>query len=560
MFSLRTLKMVPILLAATVFLLLQGSGQVSLKSKPGQEIYARATNQSNIIQVTAMEKIRLFQPGELISLCDLEGQMYGAGKGRVVALGEDGKITKSFVTSIDKPSISAHSAATLIIGDTGKKVLFLMNTESGKMSELLRLSSVRDSAQNQYPEASLLETGELMSVASNGHQVFVAIGAGYSSAIFKIDPATKQIVGRNWAPGADPTAMAFHEGGLYVLVGNGRQVRRFTESLERSLDRIDLPVSEAKGLAIRKDEIRILTDNATSVGRFRIPVSSLSVAAIQANVDKIRLPNIIVGGKIEVVLGPQNYAILICGDLAENFYGDNFWNDTVWMYKTLLNNGYKPENIFVLYGDGVDYASANPRYRHPTRVTDFPATRAWVNRVLDGLKNGDPGIGIPKMKANDTLFVWTFDHGSWNRTSAYLCLRDGSISDTDFSAKLDAIAYASRAFFMQQCHSGGFIDNLRNSKTFISTACKANEGAHPADTENEVYMGRDYWHGEYNYHIICALDRMNPAGGTINADSNHNGLVSCLEAHNWNVLKENQSETPQMDDIGGIGSSFQFRK
>lgn len=72
---------------------------------------------------------------------------------------------------------------------------------------------------------------------------------------------------------------------------------------------------------------------------------------------------------------------------------------------------------------------------------------------------------------------------------------------------------------MQQCHSGGFIDNLRNSKTFISTACRADQGAQPADTENEQYNGNWYSHGEYNYYIISAIAKANPLGGAVNADT-----------------------------------------
>ena len=155
------------------------------------------------------------------------------------------------------------------------------------------------------------------------------------------------------------------------------------------------------------------------------------------------------------------------------------------MYKSLIGAGYTPENIYVLYADGSDYNSANPTYQYPGNVTDFPASYAWVTKVIDGMKNGDSANGIAKMKDNDTLFVWTFDHGGGGQ-DACLCLYNGdAIWDSDFANRLNAVPYATRAIYMQQCHSGGFIDNLRNYKTFISTACSADEGASPADTENE---------------------------------------------------------------------------
>jgi hypothetical protein len=111
---------------------------------------------------------------------------------------------------------------------------------------------------------------------------------------------------------------------------------------------------------------------------------------------------------------------------------------------------------------------------------------------------------------------------------------------------------------MQQCRSGGFIDNLANNKTYISTACRANENAHAADTENEVYNGVTYWHGEYNYYVTSAIGGTTPSGAAVNADSNSDGKVSAAEAHLWNVSHENQTEAPQSDDSAGIGGTFLF--
>jgi hypothetical protein len=228
------------------------------------------------------------------------------------------------------------------------------------------------------------------------------------------------------------------------------------------------------------------------------------------------------------------------------------------MYKTLFAAGYTKDNIYVLYGNGTDFASANPKYQYPETVTDFPATIAWVNKVFDGLKNGDAASGIKQMTTSDTLFAWTFDHGSGS-DPAYLCLMDGDLRDIEFAAKLNAVNYQKRAIFMQQCRSGGFIDNLKNSKTFISTACRPDQNAQAADTENESYGGKTYWHGEYNYHIICALSGLNPSGAAVNADSNSNGKVSAKEAHDWNVTHESRAEVPQSDGSVAVGDSFHIK-
>ena len=115
--------------------------------------------------------------------------------------------------------------------------------------------------------------------------------------------------------------------------------------------------------------------------------------------------------------------------------------------------------------------------------------------------------------------------------------------------------YANRAIFMQQCRSGGFIDNLSNSKTFISTACRADENAQPADTENETYGGQPYSHGEYNYYITSAIAGATATGSSVNADENRNGKVSAREAHQWETSHESRAEHPQMND-GGVGHTF----
>lgn len=75
------------------------------------------------------------------------------------------------------------------------------------------------------------------------------------------------------------------------------------------------------------------------------------------------------------------------------------------MYKTLLAAGYTEHNIYVLYGWGADHSSANPNYQHSPRVTDFPATTEWVNRILKGLAKGDWTIDTEMLTANDSLFV-----------------------------------------------------------------------------------------------------------------------------------------------------------
>lgn len=547
------------LVAAGAAVLLIGAGLWGGRAQTNARAAKAVTRQKTIVGVK-LGTLNLAQAGALTSLCALEGRLFGAGKGRVLILDDSGKVIKTIPTTVDEPTISPYRAGTLILGDCGHRILYELNVQTGTTKQLLSLAAVRDPASGQAPDGALLRTRQFLSVASDGRNAFVAVGAGFSSAIFKIDLSTGRIVARSFAPSDDPSAMTYFDGALHVLVGKGRQVRKYSPGLDKSLDVIDLREEGGRGLAIRDGEVNVISKAANAIVRYRVERAAIGQASLAKNIDRV---NIQVAQKtrphFEPVPRPQKYAVLICGDLAENFWGECFWNDTVWMFKTLLHNGWTEANIFVLYGDGVDFASADPFYQYPQTVTDFPATRTWVIKVFEGLASGDAANGIPAMTGVDTLFVWTFDHGSGGE-AATLCLRGDDITDTDFAAKINAINYSSRAIFMQQCRSGGFIGELKNARTFISTAAGATEDAHPADTENELYHGQYYSHGEYDYYLIGALDRLTPVGGAVNADGNGNGRIAALEAHNWVVSHENLIETPRMDDSGGIGSAFEFTK
>ena len=542
-------------IVAACLILAAAGGAYSASMSSSMSMSAERANLPGPLTAARMGAIQNAQlAGQLTSLCDLDGQMFGAGSGRIVAIGENGQITRTINTPISNPSIARYSANTLVIADCGKGIIYLMdiqilpNGPPPPPKKQFAISELAVPRGLRYAESAL--KNPMSAVASDGKFIFVATRAGFSSSIFKIDPATKQVVGHCWAGGDDPVAMVWQESGLLVLHSRRQQIRRFTHELQTIDKFINVPVTNGRGLIIRGDEIRVVSAADNGIVRMRGDIASIKRA--QHNVVAI---SVNIGAIIGAILAPQKYALLICGGRAQDFWGECFWNDTVWIYKALIGAGYAPENIYVLYADGADYNSADPTYQYPGKVTDYPATYAWVTKVIDGMKNGDAANGIAKMKDNDTLFVWTFDHGGGGQ-DAYLCLYNGDyITDTDFANHLNAVPYATRAIYMQQCHSGGFIDNLANSKTFISTACGANECASVADTENEQYNGNWYSHGEYNYYVISAINKANPLGGAVNADTSGDNKISANECHVWEATHKSRPETPRMSD-GGCGNTF----
>lgn len=503
----------------------------------------------NLPMMPSMQKITNVALSNLVAMGEVEGQTLGAARNQLVTLDSQGKITRTIPIPIDQPAgISAFTAGKAILGDCGNNVVFSVDIRSGQSVKLLDL---RATDYGNLVAGDVVRNGKLSSVAFDGKYVYVAMSAGYSSSIFAIDPGTNKAVKQTWSPGDKPTAMQFAGGNLYVLDSENSQLRLFDASLKLSIKAIDLHVPDPKGIVIRDNEVRVLVPSERSITILKPDLKVLTTSQLEPG---LKLSDIVIG---PVLTMARDYALLICGDVAESGF-DEFWNDTVWMYKTLLAAGYKENHIYVLYGWGNDYASANPNYQHSSKVTDFPATVTWVNKVLNGLKNGDSSIGVNKLNYGDSLFVWVFDHGGGGN-AAYFCLRDGVFHDSDFANSLNSLPCKERAIFMQQCRSGGFLDNLQNEKNFVSTACLPNENAHRADAEQETYNGVRYHHGEYNYYIISALAGRTITGTVVNADSDGDSRINAKEMHNFMAARENQPEHPQVWDSFEVGTAFLVR-
>jgi hypothetical protein len=489
---------------------------------------------------------------DMTALTQVDKSIWGAGMSQIAQFDSQGNMLQSAAIPISKVAgITAYSKDKLLVGSSADNTIYIFDPMTINVQKFLDLKQLDTSG---VLTGDVLLKGELASIASDGKYVFVGIRAGFSSSIFKIDPETGKIISHAWAPGPDPSVMVYSAGNLYVLDGSSKQLRRFDSNMKLSADAISLTAPMPKGIFATDNAVELLSGEANHLQVKPINTASLLISKPISIQDRsaARARATIFPGSIP--LTGTKVAILICGDVAENGF-ECFWSDTCWMYKTLRNAGYSPENIYVLYGSGIDHSSNNPAYQSAETVTDFPATYAWVDKVFDGLKNGDSTNGISQMKSSDSLLVWTFDHGAGGNP-AYLCLMDAWMDEGHFASKLNALPFQKMAIFMQQCRSGGFIDSLQSSKVFISTACRSDQDAYPSNTEYEIYNGQAYNHGEYNYYIISAISGSTPGGASANADANSDNGISALEAHNWEASHEDLAEVPQMSDIGGVGSTF----
>lgn len=308
-----------------------------------------------------------------------------------------------------------------------------------------------------------------------------------------------------------------------------------------------------------------------------------------------------------VINAQEKYAVLITGDYAiegiplehqwnqgqgKNENGDQteFWYDTYLMWEMLIKEpdqggmGYTNQNVFVLFADGYDfyfdnilerYTAALHGYEH---ITDYSATLENVENVFNGFATGTGGF--PQVTEDDFLFVWSFDHGGpftpppLNDT-VYLKLMYGEVIwDYEFAALLDNINAHKKVFWMQQCRSGGFVNDLEGNNTFMHTACHSMQYALTADNEdkygNTVEENEidpitlfEYPHGEFNFHTYSATVGESPAyvdnyNGQpyTDVDLNMDNYISVLESYDWEDTHESiLSEDPVKSDLGNIGSN-----
>lgn len=250
----------------------------------------------------------------------------------------------------------------------------------------------------------------------------------------------------------------------------------------------------------------------------------------------------------------------------ERWFMDEFWQDPLLLWQALRSGGVPQENIFVLWGDGSQWGyndtTYQPRYRVP--YVDMPCTRKNLDSICAYLAD--------ILTNEDILFVYTFDHGGENT----LCLYDGVINDNELANLLNAIPHRYRWIGMQQCHSGSFIDVLQNEKTVMMTSTDSLHPAWRADDilvpggtiiygiENEIYEGRTYNHGEWNFHLLTgfwgglmpSLYWPNPIFRD-SIDTDANGKISLAEIHNWILARDSRPyEFPQLSDPSHLAENF----
>jgi hypothetical protein len=165
-----------------------------------------------------------------------------------------------------------------------------------------------------------------------------------------------------------------------------------------------------------------------------------------------------------------------------------------------------------------------------------------VNEANYGLRARLPDgsvIGIrPDIDRDGTVSVANIDET--------LRAFDGWFRDDAFAALFAGLPAPSDNFgfyvLMEQCFSGGFLDELKDPAspivTNIATAAAETETSKAADTEGP--------YDEFLFHFLSALAGQNPYGVAVNADTNRDGRVTWQEAFEYTrPPRDNRNETPQ---------------
>jgi hypothetical protein len=172
-----------------------------------------------------------------------------------------------------------------------------------------------------------------------------------------------------------------------------------------------------------------------------------------------------------------------------------------------------------------------------TNDIDYAATKANVTKVMQQVGNN--------IAANGKFFFYSTNHGGQESGhDAYLWLWNEYIRDDELAALSKNIKCSEAIYVMEQCFSGGMMDDLLKAQTYpcsnpkvcVMTAARHDEVSYAADSEGQ--------YDEYIYHWTSAVYGKTPTGTPVNADTNGDSVVSMSEAHDYAKNKDSRNEHP----------------
>jgi len=268
---------------------------------------------------------------------------------------------------------------------------------------------------------------------------------------------------------------------------------------------------------------------------------------------------------IPQLIRSQNCALLYSGGFDRAGAHIRFWNNLVFMYKTLVNvYGYSPKNIVVVYRAGTPetygpgsipvHFAAHPEGLQDaiqtlkSRLTGENDLLLYVTNHGGGLHRSiGPFGGRPDSIAPDEI-----DPGRFDESIDYYDF-PAPLYDDHFAAMIGCLNFNKLIAVLQPCFSGGLLHDLRGPHRVLMSACKEDDLSYEHPT-----VPFDI----FSYYVISALAKRDHRGNPVNADTDGDGRVSMLEAFEHariigaelDYLRLERREEPLLEDNGdGIG-------
>lgn len=252
--------------------------------------------------------------------------------------------------------------------------------------------------------------------------------------------------------------------------------------------------------------------------------------------------------KNNIACGTANnkYAVIISGGYNKPNNHVRYWNDCSFVFKTLVNKyGYDDANIYVLMSDGINPAIDISNGTNSNLDLDgdsdndiqYSATKANITTVFNTLS------GI--LDEDDELFIFTTDHGGIDNSGTspqdtLLYLWNDTITDDELAVEVNKVNAGKIGIVMEQCNSGGFIDDLSGPNRVIATAARYDELSWAGPTINT---------DEFVYYWTSAVNEALPSGTSVSSDANGDGVISKREAFDFAETNDSRPETPQYNEV-----------
>ncbi|HEY8019863.1 MAG TPA: hypothetical protein VIH93_02105 [Thermoanaerobaculia bacterium] len=255
------------------------------------------------------------------------------------------------------------------------------------------------------------------------------------------------------------------------------------------------------------------------------------------------------------------YAVLLSSNqvtMDDVAIHSEWWYDLVLQYKMLRESGFKDGHIYVVYGDGHDFATVHPQFDstaqfgHP--ITTLPMSKANVKAVFQRVDAA--------MRKRGYLYVWWMGHGGGggpDQCDLTMMISNTGESLRDFELKsyIDQVSrYKKRSISIMTCHSGGLVDDFAASgeRTVVLASSTCAESSYDAPSTCDGVV-----QAEFDYVQPNGLRRKDVCGAPVASDGSGDGFVSLLEAQAYDASAMTSS-TPQLGDPSSLAAGTVIAK